>query len=130
MAFARNADFINDVHFSEIMLYYQMKTFNILSLSVFQISFLFSSYFQPAGSTRSPGVVAAVSVYVKRLCRKLGFHKKGWKVKLSSYSEPCCEKKVFEVSDLVRHKPGCAVTEDGQSLEISDLGSRVIALAV
>ena len=51
-------------------------------------------------------------------------------MKLSSYSEPCCEKKVLEVSDLVRHKPGCAVTEDGQSLEISDLGSRVIALAV
>jgi len=29
---------------------------------------------------RSPGVVAAVEVYVKRICKKLGFHKKGWKV--------------------------------------------------
>ena len=60
--FYKHHSSLNDVHFSEIMLYYQMKTFNILSLSVFQISFLFSSYFRPAGSTRSPGVVAAVSV--------------------------------------------------------------------
>lgn len=29
---------------------------------------------------RSPGVVAAVQLYVKRLCKKLGFHKKGWKM--------------------------------------------------
>ena len=32
-------------------------------------------------------------------------------------------KPVFGVSDLVRHKPGCVVTEDGLRLEISDLGS-------
>ena len=35
-------------------------------------------------------------------------------------------KPVFRVSDLVRHKQGCAVTEDGYRLEISDLGSRGI----
>ena len=32
------------------------------------------------------------------------------------------------VSDQDRHKPGCAATEDGQRLVISDLGSRGIAL--
>ena len=30
----------------------------------------------------------------------------------------------------VRHKPGCTATEDGQNLEISDLGRRGIALSV
>ena len=30
-------------------------------------------------------------------------------------------KPVFGVSDQVRHKPGCTATEDGYSLEISDL---------
>ena len=39
-------------------------------------------------------------------------------------------KRVFEVSDQVRHKPGCAATEDGQRLEISDVGSRGIVLSV
>lgn len=29
---------------------------------------------------RSTGVVAAVQVYIKRLCKKLGFHKKDWKM--------------------------------------------------
>ena len=38
-------------------------------------------------------------------------------------------KPVFGVSDQVRHKPGCAVTEDGLSLEILYLGSRGIVLA-
>ena len=33
-------------------------------------------------------------------------------------------KPVFGVSDKVRHKPGCAATEDGWRLEILDLGSR------
>ena len=28
------------------------------------------------------------------------------------------------------HKPGCAITEDGKSLEISDLDRRVIVLSV
>ena len=37
-------------------------------------------------------------------------------------------KPVFEVSDHVRHKPGCATTEDGYMLEILDLGSRGIVL--
>ena len=31
---------------------------------------------------------------------------------------------VFGVSDQVPHKSGCAITEDGWRLEISDLGSR------
>ena len=33
-------------------------------------------------------------------------------------------KLVFEVSDQVRHKPGCATTENGLGLEISDLARR------
>ena len=39
-------------------------------------------------------------------------------------------KPVFGVSDQVPHKPGCADTEDGERLEISDLGSRGIVLSV
>ena len=39
-------------------------------------------------------------------------------------------KPVFGVSDLIQHKPGCAVTEDGQRLEISDLKSRGIVVSV
>ena len=39
-------------------------------------------------------------------------------------------KPVFEVSDQVRHKPGCTATEDGYMLEISDLGRRGIVLSV
>ena len=37
-------------------------------------------------------------------------------------------KPVFGVSDQVRHKPGCTATEDGWTLEISDLGGRGIVL--
>ena len=39
-------------------------------------------------------------------------------------NEPRHEKTNVLVSDLVRHKPGCTATEDGQRLEISDLESR------
>ena len=39
-------------------------------------------------------------------------------------------KPVFGVSDQVQHKPGSAVTENAQRLEISDLGSRGIVLSV
>ena len=35
-------------------------------------------------------------------------------------------KTVFGVSDHVRHKPGCTITDDGQRLEISDVRSRGI----
>ena len=42
--------------------------------------------------------------------------------------EPCHEKTNILVSDLVRHRPGCTATEDGQRLEISDLESRGIVL--
>ena len=35
-------------------------------------------------------------------------------------------KPVYGVSDLVRHKPGCTVMEDGKRLEISDLDRRGI----
>ena len=38
-------------------------------------------------------------------------------------------KPVFGVSDQVQHKPGCTTTEDSESLEISDLGSRGIVLS-
>ena len=37
-------------------------------------------------------------------------------------------KLVFGVSDKVPHKLGCTATEDGQRLEILDLGSRGIVL--
>ena len=37
-------------------------------------------------------------------------------------------KPVFGVSDQVRHKPGCTVTEDELRLEISDLGNRGLGL--
>ena len=39
-------------------------------------------------------------------------------------------KLVFGVSNLVRHKPGCTVTEDDERLEISDLVSRGTVLSV
>ena len=38
-------------------------------------------------------------------------------------------KPVFGVSDQVRHKPGCAATEDSYRLEILDLGRRGIVLS-
>ena len=41
-----------------------------------------------------------------------------------SINEPRVEKTNVLVSDLVRHKPGCTATEDGQRLRISDLESR------
>ena len=44
--------------------------------------------------------------------------------------EPPHEKTNVLVFDLVRHKPGCTATEDGQRLEISDLESRVIVLSM
>ena len=40
--------------------------------------------------------------------------------------EPRREKTNILVSDLVRHKPGCAVTEDGLGLEISDLERGIV----
>ena len=39
-------------------------------------------------------------------------------------------KPVLGVSDQVRYKPGLTATEDGQRLEISDLGSRAIVLSM
>ena len=39
-------------------------------------------------------------------------------------------KPVFGVSDKVRHKPGCTATEDGQRLEILDMGTSGIVLSV
>ena len=36
----------------------------------------------------------------------------------------------FEVFDLVPHKPGCTAIEDGERLEILDLGRRGIVLSV
>ena len=39
-------------------------------------------------------------------------------------------KPVLGVSDMVRHKADCTGTEDGYSLEISDLGRRGIVLSV
>ena len=39
-----------------------------------------------------------------------------------------CENQSSRVFDQVWHKLGCAVKEDGERLEISDLGSRGIVL--
>ena len=44
--------------------------------------------------------------------------------------EPRHEKTSVQVSDLVRHKPGCTATEDGQRLELSDLERRGIVLSM
>ena len=46
------------------------------------------------------------------------------------YLSRVLRKPVFGVSDQVRHKPGCTATEDGYSLEISDVGSRGIVLSI
>ena len=43
-------------------------------------------------------------------------------------NEPRHEKTNVLVSDLVRHKPDCTATEDGQRLEIPDLESRGFVL--
>ena len=40
------------------------------------------------------------------------------------------EKTIVLVSDLVRQKPGCTATEDGERLEISDLESRRLVLSM
>ena len=45
-------------------------------------------------------------------------------------NEPRCEKTGLWGFDQVQHKPGCTIKEDGQRLEISDLGSRGIVLSV
>ena len=44
--------------------------------------------------------------------------------------EPHSEKTGLRVSDHVRHKTACTTTEDGQRLEISDLGSRGIVFSM
>ena len=46
------------------------------------------------------------------------------------YMSLIMRKPVFGVSDQVPHKPGCTATEDGQRLQILDLGSRGIVLFV
>ena len=45
-------------------------------------------------------------------------------------SKPRHEKTNILVSDQVWHKPGCTATEDGQRLEIWDLGRRGIVLSM
>ena len=46
------------------------------------------------------------------------------------YMSRVVRKPVFELSDQVRHKPGCTTTEYGWRLEISDLESRGIVVSV
>ena len=50
---------------------------------------------------------------------------KGW-----YYLSLVVKKPVFGVSDLVPHKPGFTATEDGYSLEISDIDRRGIVLSM
>ena len=45
------------------------------------------------------------------------------------YMSRVVRKPVFGVSDLVRRKPACTVSEGGKKLEISDLGRREIVLS-
>ena len=45
-------------------------------------------------------------------------------------NEPRHGKTNVLVSDLIRHKPGCTTTEDGQMLGISDLENRGIILSM
>ena len=47
---------------------------------------------------------------------------------LEASNRPHCEKPVFAVSDQVRHKLDCAETDDGQRVEISNIGCREIIL--
>ena len=54
----------------------------------------------------------------------------GQVVGMLHYMSLVVRKPVFGVSDQVRHKPGCTATEDGQRLEISDLGNRGIVLSM
>ena len=49
---------------------------------------------------------------------------------LATHMSLILRKLVFGVSDKVRHKPVCAVTEDGKRLEILDLGRRGIVLSM
>ena len=46
------------------------------------------------------------------------------------YMSRDARKQVFKVSDLVRHKLVCVATEDGQLLELSELGRRGNVLSV
>ena len=45
-------------------------------------------------------------------------------------NKPRHEKTNVLVSDLVRHRPGCTATKDGWRLEISELESRGLVLAM
>ena len=49
---------------------------------------------------------------------------------LSENMSPVVRKPVFGVSEKARHRSGCAVTEDGERLEILDLESRGIVLSM
>ena len=53
-----------------------------------------------------------------------------WQSHKSPYRSFVLRKPVFGVSDQIRQKLHCAVTEDGQRFEISDLGSKGIVLAM
>ena len=48
----------------------------------------------------------------------------------SEQNEPLHGKTYVLVSNMLRHKPGCTVTEDGQRLEILDLERRGIVLSM
>ena len=48
--------------------------------------------------------------------------------KVSVYLSHIARKPVFEVAGQFCHKPGCTATEDGEKLEIFDLGSKGIVL--
>ena len=60
----------------------------------------------------------------------VNLHYGAMKLGMKLGNEPRHEKTNLLVSDLVRHKPGCTATEDGERLEISDLESRGIVLSI
>ena len=57
---------------------------------------------------------------IKSICMYLTLHKH---LHIHVHMSLFVRKPVFGVSDQVRHEPDCAVTEDGQRLEIMNLGS-------
>ena len=94
-------------HTSPIMLNFVCKKANQRTMCVFLHSVSFSELLRPSNDT----------IRIKK-----SYPPKPY--------EPVREKTNTLGSDQVRHKPGCAVTEDSERLEILELESRGIVLSV
>ena len=62
--------------------------------------------------------------------KQYSFHFRPGLCSIDLHMSLVARKLVTMVSDMVRHKPGCTVTENGYRLEILDLESRKIVLHV